>query len=170
MRGVSLVAVSRGYSSFWRTGFSLRWLLWLQSTGSRCAGFSSCGLRALECRLSSCGTRAQLLRSMWDPPGPGLKPMSPALAGGFLTTVPPGKPEIGYIYFIVTKSIFTCTPGVKYWWLLKEHDYDMIFPCKKLGWIGCWFLLFQTKMLMGEVMREAAFSLAEAKFTAGDFR
>jgi len=31
-------------------------------------------------------------------------------------------------------------------------------------------MLFQTKMLMGEVMREAAFSLAEAKFTAGDFR
>ena len=28
---------------------------------------------------------------MWDLPGPGLKPMSPALAGGFLTTVPPGK-------------------------------------------------------------------------------
>lgn len=33
----------------------------------------------------------------------------------------------------------------------------------------CLFSL-QTKMLMGEVMREAAFSLAEAKFTAGDFR
>lgn len=31
-------------------------------------------------------------------------------------------------------------------------------------------ILSQTKMLMGEVMREAAFSLAEAKFTAGDFR
>ena len=29
---------------------------------------------------------------MWDLPGPGLEPMSPALAGGFLTTVPPGKP------------------------------------------------------------------------------
>ena len=29
---------------------------------------------------------------MWDLPGPGLKPMSPALADGFLTTVPPGKP------------------------------------------------------------------------------
>ena len=28
---------------------------------------------------------------MWDLPGPGLKPASPALAGGFLTTVPPGK-------------------------------------------------------------------------------
>ena len=46
----------------------------------------------------------------------------------------------------------------------------MFFPCNKLGWISCWFMLFQTKMLMGEVMREAAFSLAEAKFTAGDFR
>ena len=29
---------------------------------------------------------------MWDLPGPGLEPMSLALAGGFLTTVPPGKP------------------------------------------------------------------------------
>ena len=28
---------------------------------------------------------------MWDLPGPGLEPMSPVLAGGFLTTVPPGK-------------------------------------------------------------------------------
>ena len=29
---------------------------------------------------------------MWDLPGPGLEPVSPALAGGCLTTVPPGKP------------------------------------------------------------------------------
>ena len=28
---------------------------------------------------------------MWDPPGPGLEPVCPALAGGFLTTAPPGK-------------------------------------------------------------------------------
>ena len=33
---------------------------------------------------------------MWDLPGPGLKPVSPALAGGFLTTAPPGKP----LYFL----------------------------------------------------------------------
>ena len=43
-------------------------------------------------RLSSCGSRAQLLRVMWDPPRPGLEPMSPALAGRFSTTAPPGKP------------------------------------------------------------------------------
>ena len=43
-------------------------------------------------RLSSCGSRAQLLRGMWDLPRPGLKPVSPALAGRFPTTAPPGKP------------------------------------------------------------------------------
>ena len=43
-------------------------------------------------RLSSCGSRAQLLRSMWDLPRPGLEPVSPALAGRFSTTAPPGKP------------------------------------------------------------------------------
>ena len=74
-------------------GFSLRCLLLLWSTGSRCTGFSSCGSRALEHRLSSCGTWAQLLHSMWDLPGPGLEPVSLALAGGFLTTAPPGKPN-----------------------------------------------------------------------------
>ena len=43
-------------------------------------------------RLSNCGSRAQLLRGMWDLPRPGLEPVSPALAGRFSTTVPPGKP------------------------------------------------------------------------------
>ena len=43
--------------------------------------------------LSSCGSRAQLLRGMWDLPRPGLEPVSPALAGRFSTTVPPGKPN-----------------------------------------------------------------------------
>ena len=43
-------------------------------------------------RLSNCGSRAQSLRGMWDLPRPGLEPMSPALAGRFSTTAPPGKP------------------------------------------------------------------------------
>ena len=60
-------------------------------------GLSSCGSRALECRLSSFGAQVQLLRSMWDLPRPGLEPVSPALAGGFLTTEPPGKPQQIYL-------------------------------------------------------------------------
>ena len=51
---------------------------------SRCSGSSFCRAWAL-------GTWAHLLRGMWDLSGPGLEPVSPALAGGFLTTAPPGK-------------------------------------------------------------------------------
>ena len=43
-------------------------------------------------RLSNCGSWAYLLRGMWDLPRPGLEPVSPALAGRFSTTAPPGKP------------------------------------------------------------------------------
>ena len=42
VRGLSLVAASGAYSSLRCAGFSLRWLLLLRSTGSRCAGFSGC--------------------------------------------------------------------------------------------------------------------------------
>ena len=61
--GLSLVVESGVYSALQCAGFSLLRLLLLQSTGSRHAGFSrctrglsNCGLRALEHRLSSCGT------------------------------------------------------------------------------------------------------------------
>ena len=49
-------------------------------------------------RLSSCGSRAQLLRSMWDLPRPGLQPVSPALAGRLSITAPPGKPSLKLFY------------------------------------------------------------------------
>ena len=98
-RVLSLAEASGGYSSLWCAGFSLQWLLLLRSTGSRCVGFSSCSTQAQQlwlvgsrARLSSCGTRAYLLCGIWDLPGAGIEPMPPALAGGFLTTAPPGKP------------------------------------------------------------------------------
>ena len=48
-------------------------------------------------KLSSCGSRAWLLRGTWDLPRPGLEPVSPALAGRFLTTAPPGKPKLSLL-------------------------------------------------------------------------
>ena len=36
---------------------------------------------------------------MWDLPGPGLEPVSPALAGGFLTIAPPEKPPEWYLFY-----------------------------------------------------------------------
>ena len=58
------------------------------------AGHRLQGHRLQIHRLSSCGSRAQLLRGMWDLPRPGLEPMSPALAGRFSATAPRGKPHI----------------------------------------------------------------------------
>ena len=68
--------------SSWRwAGLSLRWLLLLLwNTGSRHAG-SVVVAHGLSC-----------YSSMWDLPGPGMEPASPASAGGFLTSRPPGKP------------------------------------------------------------------------------
>ena len=42
VRGLSLVEANGGYSSLQCAGFSLQWLLLLQSTGSRHVGFRSC--------------------------------------------------------------------------------------------------------------------------------
>ena len=95
-------------SSLLRAGFSSCSMLSSCGTGAwEPSGFSSCGAQALgppalvvvALRLScspsigSCGTQAQLLRSMWDLPRTGIEPVSPALAGGFLTTAPRGKSQ-----------------------------------------------------------------------------
>ena len=52
-----------------------------------------------EHRLWSTGSgvvalKAQLPCSIWDLPGPGIEPMSPASANSFLTIGPPGKPSL----------------------------------------------------------------------------
>ena len=114
--GSSLLHV--GFLQLWRAGATLRCGVWAShGSGFSCCraralvawasvvvacGLSNCGSQALERRLSSCGTWAQLLRCMWDLPGPGLEPVSPALAGGFLTTALPRKPSRYYYYYHVT--------------------------------------------------------------------
>ena len=129
-RGLSLVAGSRGYSSLQCAGFSLWWLLLLQSTGSRHTGFSSCGSQALERRLSSCGARAQLPRGTWDLPGPGLKPVSPALADGFLTIAPPGKPNQCLLDIHSSLVLWShCENGISEHWT--------IVPRRNIG-LGSW--------------------------------
>ena len=106
--GLSLVAASGGYSSLRCTGFSLQWLLLLQSTGSRHVGsvvvahrLQQLWLTSSRAQASSCGARASLLHSMWDLPGPGLEPVSPALAGRFFTTESPGKSLASLFFFLI---------------------------------------------------------------------
>ena len=66
VRGLSLVAVSGGYSSLrcvgfslWCAGLSLRWFLLLRSMGSRRMDFSSCGSWAQELWLAGSRVQAQ---------------------------------------------------------------------------------------------------------------
>ena len=47
--------------------------------------------RVLEPGLSSCGPWALFFLGMWDLPGLGIKPVSPALPSRFFPTEPPGK-------------------------------------------------------------------------------
>ena len=104
--------------------FNLFIYLFLAVMGLRCCirAFSSCSERWLlfvvvrrlliavaslvaEHRLQARGLQQLWLsgfvaRGMWDLPGPGLEHVSPALAGRFLTTVPPGKSDA--LFFIYT--------------------------------------------------------------------
>ena len=47
---------------------------------------------------------------MWDLPGPGIEPMSNALAGGFFTTEPPGKSWDCLLFALATacNDLFLC--------------------------------------------------------------
>ena len=78
VRWLSLVEASRSHSSSQCAGLSLSRPLLLRSTGSRHAG------SVVVAHGPSCSR---------DLPRPGLEPVSPALAGRFSTTAPPGKPQ-----------------------------------------------------------------------------
>ena len=52
---------------------------------------------------------------MWDLPGPGIEPLSPALAGGFLTTVPPVKSPL-WAFNKIMRLPLTYTKPVWNWY------------------------------------------------------
>ena len=97
--GFSLVAASRGYSLVLVQGLLIvvaslveHRLQNVPASVGAVQGLSGCSSWALKHRLNSCGAWAQLICNMCDLPRPGIDPMSSALAGGFFTTEPPGKP------------------------------------------------------------------------------
>ena len=106
VRGLSLVAASGGHSSSRWAGLSLSQPLLLREH------------RLQMCRLSSCGSRDQLLRSMWDLPRPGLEPVSPALVGIFSTTAPPGKPQP----LLCSAPLSTLSPVLTNWQVPQRND------------------------------------------------
>ena len=61
--------------------------------------------------------------SSWDLPEPGMEPMalaSPALAGGFFTPAPPGKPHVlGRGRYSCPKAL--CAPNLTWWYPLHQN-------------------------------------------------
>ena len=84
-----------GYSILQCPGFLFKWLLLYgaQALDAWASGVASVGLVVAVHRLQSVGSVVVDFRAdgMWDLPGSGIEPVSPAWAGRFLTTVPPGK-------------------------------------------------------------------------------
>ena len=60
---------------------------------------------------------------MWDLPGPGLEPVSPALAGRFSTTAPPGKPLSAFLVGSSAGNILGL--GNKLWAILIALKLDI---------------------------------------------
>ena len=69
-------------------------------------------------RLSNCGSWAQLLCGIWALPRPGLKPVSPALAGRFSTTALPGKPR----FSILIKMYMPCLSESLQCWKIEDRE------------------------------------------------
>ena len=71
---------------------------------------------------------------MWDPPRPGLEPVSPAWAGGFLTTAPPGKSQ--EFILVYGSAIFHCLSLC-----VCVCVYDIFFIHSTGGHLGCFCIL-----------------------------
>ena len=65
-----------------------------------------------------------MLHGMWDLPGPGIEPVSPALAGRFLTTVPPEE------YQLYT---FLLNGGKEVALVTHEHPFNLFVKRKKMS-------------------------------------
>ena len=103
------------------SGFSCRTqVLGAQASVVAARRLRSCGSWAPEWGVFiSCCAPAQLLHGMWNLPGPGIKPVSPALASRFLATALPGKSPSyltvmsGSIPKLTTKRFSSAAGGAK---------------------------------------------------------
>ena len=67
---------------------------------------------------------------MWDLPGPGIEPMSPALAGEVLTTGPPGKSRISVSYLFPNWALDSLSPVL----IFNDNSFDIsVVSTKHLG-------------------------------------
>ena len=93
-------------------GFSLQWLLLLQKVGSRAPGLNNYGAQDL------------LPQGTWNPPRPGIKPVSLVLAGRFLNTGHKRGPINSFLPSLLYGNKIennTNYSGTSKWWQVHWH-------------------------------------------------
>ena len=124
---------------------------------SRCSGFPCCGAWFPGLTgFSSCCSRAQQLwptglvalrqlRDQGSLPGPGIKPMYLALAGGFFTTEPPGNPVLLFLFWVFLFFFFFV-----FWAMSAVGQFDILIMCLGGGLFG--YILFGTQCFLDLVV------------------
>ena len=98
LAALGLCCYKRAFSSWGEQGLLSSCSAWV----SLCGGFSCCRAQAPgRAGFSSCGTQVYLPRGMWNIPGPGIKPVPPALGSRLPTT---GSQQGSPAYFL---NVFT---------------------------------------------------------------
>ena len=108
-------------------------------------GRNSCRSRALKHRLSSCGIQALLLHDTWDLPRAGIKPMSPAFAGRFSTTEPPGKPLLPVL------TLYFSYPDSNRMTTHIEYSFSVYCLWSQITWIPA--LSFTSSVPLGKLFK-----------------
>ena len=95
--------------------------------------------------LSSCGTQAYLPRGMWNFPGSGIKPVFPALAGGFLTIGSAGKSHFSHSdeCVLVCLLVPIATYSTFSWWPILLSSFSH-FGAQSLGCVQLFATLWTT--------------------------
>ena len=132
-QGLSLVVLSWACS-----------LLWSQA--SHCDDFS-------WCREWGLGVKASVVvaHELNDLPGPGIQPLSPALAGGLLTTEPPGKSMITFnsvsllspnFFSLMIKCMAILSSSLKRYIMIYKNIWLMNAYYQRLGFSNFFYSLY----------------------------
>ena len=93
--------------------------------------------------FSSCGARAPLPCGAWNPPRPGVEPISPALAGGCSATGSPGK-SCPCLPILTSVSVWGWFHLTDFSPLCSYHAQELSLHAGHYEFylVGCWLWLF----------------------------
>ena len=154
------------------TGLWLQWRLLLWSTGSRTHWFQCWWLTGSAVGAPGLWTTRLRGRGTWDPPRSGIKPVSPALAGGLFTTEPPGKSSSerifkranpGSIYYLKWNTDFPLfSPGKEVELFISE---EIALWLRKISWWAPFYINDAPSVLKDRLKKKAELKCSTLKIS-----